>query len=57
MYLGLITRCKDEFFIEEFCKYYLSQGVDEIYIIDYNSEDKTIYNNLINNKKVKNMSE
>ena len=57
MYLGVVTRCKDDFFIEEFCEYYLSQDVDEIFIIDYNSENKTIYNNLINNKKVKNMSE
>ena len=53
MFLGLITRCKDEFFIEEFCNYYLSQGVDKIYIIEDNSNDKTIYDNLINNSKVK----
>lgn len=51
-FLGLITRCKDEFFIEEFCNYYLSQGVDMIYIIDDNSINKTIYNNLINNQKI-----
>ena len=37
-FLGLITRCKDEFFIKEFCDYYKSQGVDKIY-----EEDKTIY--------------
>lgn len=46
-FLGLFTRCKDEFFIKEFCDYYLSQGIDKIYIID---DDKTIYNNLTNEK-------
>lgn len=45
-FLGLITRCKDEFFIKEFCDYYLSQGVDKIYIIDDDSIDKTIYSNI-----------
>lgn len=50
-FLGLITRCKDEFIIKEFCDYYLSQGVDKIYIIDDNSNDKSIYNN-INNDRV-----
>ena len=45
-FLGLITRCKDEFFVNEFCNYYLMQGVDEIFIIDDNSEDKTIYDNI-----------
>ena len=48
-FLGLITRCKDEFFIKEFCDYYLSQGVDEIYILDDGSNDLSIYND-INNK-------
>lgn len=42
----MITRCKDEFFIEEFCNYYLNQGVDKIYIIDDDSVDKSIYKNL-----------
>ena len=51
-FLGLITRCKDEFFIEEFCNYYLSQGVNIINIIDDNSINKTIYNNLLNNKQI-----
>ena len=50
--LGLITRCKDEFFIKEFCDYYLSQGVDKIFVIDDNSNDKSIYNN-INDNRVK----
>jgi hypothetical protein len=42
-FLGLITRCKDEFFIKEFCDYYISQGVDKIYVIDDDSDDKSIY--------------
>jgi hypothetical protein len=49
-FLGLITRCKDEFFVKEFCDYYLSQGVDKIYIIDDNSHDKTIYNDINDNR-------
>ncbi len=51
-FIGLLTRCKDEFFIKEFCDYYLIQGVDMIYIIDDDSNDKSIYNN-INNDKIK----
>lgn len=51
-FLGLITRCKDEFFVEEFCSYYLKQGVDEINIIDDNSSDKTIYNKLLEHKNI-----
>ena len=51
-FLGLITRCKDEFFIKEFCHYYLSQGVDKIYVIDDNSNDKSIYND-INDSRIK----
>lgn len=49
-FLGLITRCKDEFFIKEFCNYYLSQGVDKIIVIDDNSNDKSIYNNINDNR-------
>ena len=45
-FLGLITRCKDEFFIKEFCDYYLSQGVDKIFVIDDDSNNKSIYNNI-----------
>ena len=52
LFLGLITRCKDEFFINEFCNYYLQQGVDQIYIIDDNSKNKNIYKG-IKNKKIK----
>ena len=51
-FLGLITRCKDELYIKEFCLYYLSQGVDEIHLIDDSSEDKSIYNDLLNNKNI-----
>ena len=50
-FLGLLTRCKDEFFVKEFCDYYLSQGVDKIYIIDDNSIDRAIYN-FINDERV-----
>ena len=45
-FLGLITRCKDEYFIKEFCEYYIWQGVDKIYIIDDDSNDKSIYNTI-----------
>ena len=45
-FLGLITRCKDEFFIKEFCDYYLSQGVDKIFVIDDDSNDKSIYDTI-----------
>jgi hypothetical protein len=51
-FLGLITRCKDEFFINEFCNYYIDQGVDKIYILDDNSNDKSIYNNITNPKVI-----
>lgn len=52
-FLGLITRCKDEYFIVEFCNYYINDGVDQIIIIDDDSADKTIYDKLINHKKIK----
>lgn len=45
-FLGLIARCKDEFFAKEFCDYYLSQGVDKIFLIDDDSNDKSIYDNI-----------
>jgi hypothetical protein len=53
MKLGLITRCKDECFIKEFCNYYLNQGIDFIHIIDDDSIDKSIYNNLDKSSKIK----
>lgn len=52
-FLGLLVRCKDEYFIEEFCNHYLNQGVDEIIIVDDNSADKSIYENLTNNQRVR----
>jgi len=51
-FLGLITRCKDEFFVKEFTDYYLSQGVDIIYLLDDNSNDKSIYDNITDNRVV-----
>ena len=39
-FLALITRHKDEPFLKQFCLYYISQGIDDIYIIDDNSKDK-----------------
>ena len=51
-FLGLITRCKDEYFIKEFCDYYLSQGVDRIYILDDQSNNKNIYKELIKYKNI-----
>ena len=51
-YLGLLTRCKDEFYVKEFIAYYLSQGVDKIYLIDDNSRDKSIYKDFIEHPKV-----
>ena len=40
------------FFVAEFCNYYLNQGVDEINIIDDNSDDKSIYDTLVNNENI-----
>ena len=51
MFLGLLTRCRDEFYIKEFCDYYLSQGVDKLYVIDDDSENKSIYDNIKNDSK------
>ena len=50
--LGLITRCRDEFFIKEFVDYYLSQGVNEIFIIDDDSDDKSIYDEIDDSRVV-----
>lgn len=50
--IGLICRCRDEFFIEEFAKYYLNEGIDKVYIIDDDSSDKSIYKNLLDNSKI-----
>ena len=51
-FIGLITRCKDEPYVKEFVRYYLTQGIDKIYIIDDNSDDKKIYKGVKNNEKV-----
>jgi len=51
-FLGLITRCKDEFFVKEFCDYYLSQGVERLIIIDDNSNDKSIYKDITDDRVV-----
>uniref|UniRef100_A0A6C0EUR6 Glycosyltransferase 2-like domain-containing protein n=1 Tax=viral metagenome TaxID=1070528 RepID=A0A6C0EUR6_9ZZZZ len=50
-FIGLIVRCKDEPYVFEFVHYYIKQGIDNIYIIDDNS-NKEIYKDVINNKKV-----
>ncbi len=52
IFLGLMTRCKDEYFVSEFVLYYLSQGVDRVFVIDDNSVDKSIYEPIVNNPKV-----
>ena len=49
-FIGLIARCKDEFFAKEFCYYYLSQGVDHIYVIDDDSHNKSIYDGIESDK-------
>jgi hypothetical protein len=51
-FLGVITRCKDEIYIDEFVNYYLNEGVDKIMILDDNSSNKDIYKNIINNEKI-----
>lgn len=48
-FLGLLTRCRDEFYIREFCDYYIKQSVDHIHIIDDDSNDKSIYDALDKN--------
>ena len=42
-FLAVLTRCRDEFYIKEWVDYYLSQDVESVYIIDDDSEDKSIY--------------
>ena len=53
-YLSGLTRCRDEFYIKEWVDYYLSQGIDSIYIIDDDSKDKRIYD-FASKKKYKNV--
>ena len=38
--IGLIVRCKDEPYVDEFVNYYLHQGVDKIYIVDDDSNQE-----------------
>jgi len=49
--IGLIVRCKDEPYMSEFVNYYLSQGIDKIYIVDDDSDQET-YKNVSSNKNV-----
>ena len=51
-FLGLIVRCKDEYYIEEFCNYYLNQGVEKIFILDDKSNNTNIYNNVMYNSRI-----
>tara|TARA_R100000030_G_C3241202_1_gene120651 strand:+ start:163 stop:1020 length:858 start_codon:yes stop_codon:yes gene_type:complete len=53
-YLAVLTRCRDEFYIKEWVDYYQSQNVDSIYIIDDDSNDKTIYD-FVNDEKYNNV--
>ena len=51
-FFSVLTRNKDEVHVDEFVKYYLSQGADMIYIIDDHS--KVEYSeSVLNNNKVK----
>lgn len=52
MRLDLITRCKNEPYVNEFVNHYLNEGVDKIFIIDYKSQ-KGICNSVSKNPKVK----
>jgi hypothetical protein len=49
-FFSVLTRNKDEVHIDEFVKYYLSQGADMIYIIDDHSKVKYSESVLNNNK-------
>lgn len=42
MKLGLITRCRNEPFVNEFVNHYVNEGIDKIYIIDDHSR-KNLY--------------
>ena len=50
--IGLITRCRDEPYVGEFASYYLSQGIDHIYIIDDDSRDPSIDACLLDCKRI-----
>ena len=51
-FLGLITRCKNEYFIEEFCNYYLNEGVDKIFILDDKSDNYDIYKKIKHDPRI-----
>lgn len=51
MRIGLLTRCKEEPYVTEFVEYYLSQGVDHIYIVDDDSPKET-YRDVATNPRV-----
>jgi len=54
MRLGLITRCKEEPYIDEFVKYYFFQGVNVITIIDDDSHKKRqLYHSIIQSTEYK----
>ena len=50
--IALIVRCKDEQTIDEFVSYYINQGIDRIFILDDNSDKKSIYNNILEHPQV-----
>lgn len=53
MLIGLIVSCKNEPYVTKFVNYYLSQGIDKIYILyDNSNKNIYIYNDIINNNKV-----
>lgn len=39
MKLGLITRCRNEPYVNEFVNHYINEGIDNLYIIDDHSRD------------------
>lgn len=51
VFLGLMVRCKNEPYVKEFVEHYLREGVDEIHILDDNS-DPIIYKDVIHLKNI-----
>jgi len=52
MFLALLVRCKEEPYVREFVDYYLSQGVDTLYILDDGSSPE-IYSDVLDYPQVK----
>ncbi len=52
MFLALVSRCKDEPFVAEFVAYYVSQGVDMLFLLDDTSADQAIYREVLHHPKV-----